>query len=237
MTQQTKARLEKAEATLLLLIRTYLQRVSSRLSAVELVDLTKAAIALLASEKIDSQVIGSNLSLPERKHLLSIALQTFATRLSQPIPALSDRIPKRIAHLVARLARYQNIMRTNGVKAVFVTLAAHSPENKAQRPSSSTIRAALKKNNVTIARDLATRGYLDDLANILWFERQLQPPSPRATQSEQAIAEQVNQAVANFKARYQSLAVVTQPRWDTDLSISSPFLTPNQPETTDNDCP
>ena len=217
--------LKKAEEALILLIRTYLQRVSSKLSATEFVELAKAAVTLLDKDQ-------SNLSFPERKRLLYIALQTFGTQLSQPIPALGEQIPKRIAKLLARLVRYQKIIRTGGLEATLMTLAA---QTLTQRLSPDMIRTALKNSAVTITPELATQDGLDDLASALFFKLQLQTPSPRATKSEQDIAEQLDLAIAEFKAKYQPLTEVTQPQWDNDLSVSSSLFTPSNFATARND--
>lgn len=226
--QEAKERLTTAEETLILLIRTYLQRVSSKLSATEFVEMAKAAVALVAKDQ-------SNLSFPESKRLLYIALQTFGNQLSQPIPALGEQIPKRTAKLLARLVRYQKIIRTGGLEATLMTLAAQTLDSTAQRLSPDLIRSALKNSTVTIPLELDTQDGLDDLASALFFKLQLQTPSPRATKSEQEIAEQLNQAIAEFKTKYQPLTDVTQPQWDNDLSVSSPFFIPSNFETARND--
>ena len=219
--QKAKERLTDAEETLVLLIRNYLQRVSSKLSATEFVDLTKAAIALLNSEQTEPKF-----SLPESKRLLYFALQTFRHQLSQPIPAIGTKIPKRLARLVARLARYQKITRTDGVQAVLAALVNQTLENTAQQLSPSLIRTALKNSKVAIAPDLDANESLDDIASALLFTMQFQTSATPTTKSEQEIAEQLNQAIADFKTKYQPLADVTQPQWDSDLSVSSPFFAP-----------
>ena len=216
-------RLRIAEETLLLLIRTYLQRVSSKLSAAEFVELTKVAIALLHTEQ--------NLSLAESRRLLYIALQTFGAQLSQPIPALGEKIPKRIARLVVRLVRYQKIVRTHGLKAVLLTLASQTLEDTT-RLTPNVIRDVLKRRHIALAPKLNTQESLEDLANVLPFTLQLQTASPRSTKSEQEIAEQIEQAVAEFKAKYRP---VTQPRWDSELSVSSPLFTPSNFEVASGD--
>ncbi|MEL7507179.1 MAG: hypothetical protein AAFN42_07580 [Cyanobacteria bacterium J06554_1] len=226
--QKAKERLTTAEETLILLIRTYLQRVSSKLSATEFVEMAKAAVALVAKDQ-------SNLSFPESKRLLYIALQTFGNRLSQPIPALGEQIPKRIAKPLVRLVRYQKIIRTGGLEAALMTLAAQSLNSTAQCLSPDLIRTALENSPITIAPELATQDGLDDLASALFFKLQLQTPSPRAVKSEQEIAEQLSRAIAEFKAKYQPLTDVTQPQWDNDLSVSSPFFTSSNFETAHND--
>ncbi|MEM7795385.1 MAG: hypothetical protein AAF579_13175 [Cyanobacteria bacterium P01_C01_bin.118] len=222
--QKAKERLTDAEETLIRLIRTYLQRVSSKLSATEFVELTKAAVALLAKDP-------SNLSFPESKRLLYIALQTFGTQLSQPIPALGEQIPKRIAQLLARLIRHQKIIRTDGLADTLIMLAAPTI---AQRLSPDMIRTALENSPITIVPELDTQEGLEDLTSALFFKLQLQMPSLRATKSEQEIAEQLNQAIAEFKTKYQPLTDVTQPQWDNDLSISSSFFTASNFETASN---
>ena len=226
--RQAKNRLTETEETLILLIRTYLQRVSSKLSATEFVELAKAAVTLLDKDQ-------SNLSFPERKRLLYIALQTFGTQLSQPIPALGEQVPKPIAKLLARLVRYQKIIRTGGLEAALMTLVAQTLDRTAQRLSPDMIRTALKNSTVTITPELDTQDDLDDLASALFFKIQLQTSSPKATKSEQEIAEQLDQAIAEFKAKYQPLTDVTQPQWDNDLSVSSSFFTPSNFATARND--
>ncbi len=233
--QTAKERLTDTEETLILLIRTYLQRVSAKLSAIEFIELTKAAIALLDHSSPDPKQPAPQLSLPERKRLLYIAVQTFSNQLSQPIPVIGETVPKPIARLLARLVRHQKIIRTDGVKAVFAKLVAQTLAAKVPGLSLSLIRTALKNDHITIAPDLDTQDGLDDFARVLWFETQLQMPSPKGMKSAKAIAEQVNQAIADFKARYQPLADVTQPRWDNELSVSSPFFTPSNLEITSNE--
>ncbi len=223
--RQAKNRLTETEETLILLIRTYLQRVSSKLSATEFVELAKAAVTLLDKDQ-------SNLSFPERKRLLYIALQTFGTQLSQPIPALGEQVPKPIAKLLARLVRYQKIIRTGGLETTLMTLVA---QTLTLRLSPDMIRTALKNSTVTITPELKTQDDLDDLASALFFKIQLQKPSSIATKSEQEIAEQLDQAIAEFKAKYQPLTDVTQPQWDNDLSVSSSFFTPSNFATARND--
>ena len=223
--QKAKERLIDAEETLLLLIRTYLQRVSSKLSATEFVELAKAAVALLDKAQ-------ANLSYPERKRLLYIALQTFGTQLSQPIPALGEQIPQQIAKRLARLTRYQKIIRTEGLDVALMPLAV---QTLAHRLSPDLIRTALENSPITIAPELDTQEGLDDLTKALFFKLQLQTLSPRATKSEQEIAEQLNSAIAEFKTKYQPLTDVTHPQWDNDLSVSSPFFTPSNFATASND--
>ncbi len=225
--QKAKERLTQTEETLILLLRTYLQRVSSKLSAVEFVELTKAAIALLHTEQ--------KLSLPEGKRLFYIALQTFGTQRSQPIPALGEKIPKPIARLVARLVRYQKIIRTDDIKAVLLTLASQTLENTAQRLTPDVVRNALKHNPIALAPTLNTQDGLEDLASALFFTLQLQTPSAKATQSEQEIAKQIEQAVAEFKARYRPAEDLMQPRRDSELSVSSSFFTSSNFETASKD--
>lgn len=228
--QKAKARLTEAEETLVLLIRSYLQRVSSKLSAAEFVELTKAAIALLNSDPTDPKF-----SLPESKRLLYFALQTFHNQLSQPIPSIGTTPPERIVRLLARLARYQKIMRIDGVKAVLVTLVTQTLKNTAQQLSPGIIRTALKNSKVAIAPDLDANESLDDIAKALMFTVQLQTSATPKTKSEQEIAAQLSQAVADFKTKYRPLADVTQPQWDNDLSVSSPFFVPSNFETASND--
>ena len=223
--QQTKTRLDDAEATLILLIRTYLQRVSSKLSAAEFVDLTKVAIALLHSYQ--------KLSLPESKRLLYIALQTFGGQLSQPIPTLGEKIPKNIARLVIQLVRYQKIMRDERIKAVLQALASQTLESPAQRLTPNTICEALKHSD--IAPKFTTQDGLKALANVLFLTLQLQTPISKTTKSEQEIAEQIDQAVTKFRARYRPIENVLQPRWNNELSISSPFFTPSNFEGANSD--
>ena len=76
---------------------------------------------------------------------------------------------------------------------------------------------------------------LDDIAKALLFTVQLQTSATPKTKSEQEIAAQLSQAVADFKTKYQPLADVTQPQWDNDLSVSSPFFVPSNFETASND--
>ncbi|MEM1242746.1 MAG: hypothetical protein AAGI45_23190 [Cyanobacteria bacterium P01_H01_bin.26] len=228
--QKAKERLTEAEETLVLLIRSYLQRVSSKLSAAEFVDLTKAAIAFLNSDQS-----GPKISLPEGKRLLYFALRTFHNQLSQPIPPIGTTPPERIARLLARLARYQKIMGIGGVKAVLVTLVTQTLKNASQPLSPGLIRTALKNSRVAIAPDLTANESLDDIANALLFTIQLQTSATPTTKSEQEIAEQLSQAIADFKTRYRPPADVTQPRWDNDLSVSSPFFTPSNFETASDD--
>ncbi|MBX2865358.1 MAG: hypothetical protein KTR27_17545 [Leptolyngbyaceae cyanobacterium MAG.088] len=225
-----KERLTKAEETLVLLIRTYLQRVSSKLTATEFVEMAKATVALL-----DQDPSGPSLSVPERKQLLDTALQTFGTQLSQPIPALGEQIPKRIAKPLARLVRYQKIIRTEGLDATLMTLATQTLENIAQPLTPETLRTTLENSKITIPPELTTQDSLDDLAKALCFKLQLRTPSPNATKSDQEIAAQLNQTIVEFKIKYQPLTDVTQPKWDSDLSVSSPFFTPSNFETAGND--
>ena len=239
--QTAKERLTDAEETLLLLVRTYLQRVSSKLSAAEFVEMAKAAIALLDGAPLlegDPPIEGDppSLSFPERKRLLYIVLQTFGAQLSQPIPALGQQIPQHISTLLARLTRYQKIIRTEGLDAVLMTLATQTLENTVQRLSPDRVRTALENSTVTIAPELATEAGLDDLTKALFFTVQLQTLSPtRATKSEQEIAEQLNQAIAEFKTQYQPLTDITQGEWDNDLSVSSSLFTPSNFATAGND--
>ncbi|MEO1181777.1 MAG: hypothetical protein AAFX51_13205, partial [Cyanobacteria bacterium J06636_28] len=133
------------------------------------------------------------------------------------------------------LVRYQKIIRTGGLEAALMTLAAQSLNSTAQCLSPDLIRTALENSPITIAPELATQDGLDDLASALFFKLQLQTPSPRAVKSEQEIAEQLSRAIAEFKAKYQPLTDVTQPQWDNDLSISSPFFTSSNFATARND--
>lgn len=214
------------EETLILLLRTYLQRVSSKLSAAEFVELTKAAIAFLNTDQPESD-------LSESKRLLYVALQTFGTQLSQPIPPLGEKIPKKIASLMTRLVRYQQIIAAAGVRAILTRLAAQSPDNQAQQLTPSSICTVLEENNVRIDTDI--KAGLDDLVSVLLLERQLQTYLSAATQSEQAIVKQVNQAIAEFKAKYQSPAQLIQPQWNSELSVSSSWFNPDNFETAGND--
>lgn len=232
--QTAKERLTDAEETLLLLIRAYLQRVTSKLSAAEFVEMAKAAIVLLdRGPLLDGEP--SSLSFPERKRLLYIVLQTFSVQLSQPIPVLGEQVPQRIASLLPRLTRYQKIIRTEGLDAVLMTLATQTLENTIQHLSSDLVRTALENSKITLAPELATEAGLDDLTKALFFTLQLQTLSPRATKSEQEVAEQLNQAIAEFKAQYQPLTDITQGQWDNDLSVSSSLFTPRNFATAGND--
>lgn len=217
---QAKARLTNAEERLSLLIRTYLQRVSAKLSAVEFVELVKAAIALL-----DHDQPTQHLSPPENKHLLYNALRSFGTQLSQPIPTFGQTIPKQIDNLIPRLARHQNLMATDGLKATLMSLVTQTLKNKAQQLTSSVIRTALKNSKITITPVLDTQDSLEDLTMVLRFESQLQAPT--ITQSEQAIAEQMELVITAFKTQYQPPDLLTQSQWDSELSISSPFFNPD----------
>ncbi|MFG6093946.1 hypothetical protein SPB21_01770 [Leptothoe sp. ISB3NOV94-8A] len=227
---QVKARLDDAAKTLIFLIRTYLQRISSKLSALDFVNLTKAAIAILNNAQPEPK-----LSLPEKKRLLYIALQTFGTQLSQPIPPLGTKIPTQITALVTQLVQHQKIMLTDGVKAFCANFIAQLPNNQSHPPSVRFIRTALRNSNVKISKTLDTQENLYALASILFFEKQLQIQSPKAPKSEQEIIHQINQAIAQFRANYQSLAQISQPQWDNELSVSSQLFTANNFETADQD--
>lgn len=217
---QAKARLDNTEATLILLIRTYLQRVSSKLSATAFIDLTQAAVALLGTER-------PILSLAEAQRLIYITLKTFDKQLSQPIPALGAQLPKPIDRLLARLVRYQKIARTEGLETAVIPLAA------AQQLSPDMIRTALASSTVTLGLDLDTQDGLDDLARIVCFK--LQVTSASSTQSAKEIAAQLTQAIAEFQT--EDAGDITRPVWDDDLSVSSLFFTPDNFATASNDFP
>ncbi|NEQ53875.1 MAG: hypothetical protein F6K11_27715, partial [Leptolyngbya sp. SIO3F4] len=222
-----KERLDEQEETLILFVRTYLQRVTSKLSAAEFIDMLQTAITLLGQESLVSK-----LSLPEARRLLYIALQTFGKQLSQPIPPLGEQIPERIAKLIVRLVRYQKIMRTSGMQKTLATLVT---QTIAQQLSPETLRTVLKNSKITITPELDTQEGLEDLARALFFKVQLQTTSSITTKSKQDIADQLSQAIIDFKTKYQPLADITQPKWGDELSISSPFFTPSNFETASND--
>lgn len=228
--QKAKARLAETEETVILLIRTYLQRVSSKLTATEFVEMAKAAVALL-----DTHQSGPRFSLPESKRLLYIVLKTFGDQLSQPIPPLGEQLPEQITSLVTRLARYQKIIRTDGLEAVLMTLATQTLKNVAQRLSPTMVRNALQNSRVTIVPEFDNQDSLEDLASAMVLKVRLQTVSSNTTKSKQEIAEQLDQAIAEFKIKYQSLTDVTHPKWDNDLSVSSPFFTPSNFATASND--
>ncbi|MEM9482174.1 MAG: hypothetical protein AAGA83_00630 [Cyanobacteria bacterium P01_F01_bin.116] len=241
--QKAKNRLIKTEETLVLLIRTYLQRVSSKLSAKEFVEIVKAAIALLDKDQSESRF-----SLPEGKRLLYVVLQTFGTQLSQPIPSLGEQIPERLIRLIARLANYHKIIFTGGIEATLMALATQAlveKENTSQRFTPEMLHTVLGKSALTIAPEVLTPDDLDDLTSVIFFKLQLQSSSPKATKSDQEIEEQLNQAIIDFKTKHQktkhqktkhqSLKSLTQPKWDNDLSVSSPFFTSRNFETARND--
>lgn len=216
--QQAKKRLEHTEATLILLIRTYLQRVSSKLSATEFVDLTQTAVALLEP------------SLGEAQHLIYIALKTFGQQRSQPIPPLGQRLPNVIDRLLARLVRYQKIIRTENIETVVMplTTAPLSPDR---------IYTALSNSAVILPPELDTQDGIDDLARIVRFKLQFKTVSARSRRSATAIAAQLTQAIAEFQAHYSPESKVAQPIWDNDLSVSSLFFTPDNFATAGNDFP
>ncbi|MEM7062126.1 MAG: hypothetical protein AAF572_03060 [Cyanobacteria bacterium P01_B01_bin.77] len=218
--QQAKERLDTTEATLILLIRTYLQRISSKLSATEFIDLTQAAVALLGQER-------PRLRLAEAQRLIYITLKTFDKQLSQPIPTLGERLPKPIDRLLARLVRHQKIIRTQGLETVVMPLAA------VQQLSPDMIRTALANSAVTLAPDLDTQDGLNDLAHIVRFK--LQVTSARSTKSAKEIAIQLTQAISEFQS--EDSGDITRPAWDDDLSVSSLFFTPDNFATTSNDVP
>ena len=222
--QQAKTRLASLEAMLILRIRTYLQRVSSKLAAAEFVMLTKAAVALLADEHPEL-----NVSLVERKHLLFAALRTFGTQLSQPIPGLGEQIPRGVARFVTRLVRYQKIMGMDGVSAVCAQLV--SPTSRSQHLSPGLIRHLFKGHNIIVEPDLETQDGLEDLTKVLLFERQLQTPS--VAKLELVIAQQIEQAIAEFKAK-STIAEITHPLWDQELSVSSVLFNPDTFATANN---
>ena len=193
------------EETLMLILRTYLQRISARLSAAEFVDLVKAAIALLTPRPDQT-------SLDERHQLFCKALQTFDGQFSQPIPTFGHRTSAAVDQWVNRLARYQQLIATDGLQAALSTLT-DSP------PGPHDIRTALEACNVAIAPQLDTPESFQDLAQILQFEREfsLSSPAPDFT-------DQVQQAIAKFKANYRPAVDVTQPQWDGELSVKSAFF-------------
>lgn len=223
--QRAKERLFETKETLTLLIRTYLQRVSSRLSAKEFVDLVQIAIVLLDKEQPES-----GLSLPERKRLLYIALKTFGNKLSQPIPALGKSLPKAITKLLAELIECQRVIGTNIMETTLQTLITQTQGDRKKLWSHSVIRTAFLENGNAIA-PLHKQDTLDTLTNVLLFKLQLQTPSAEVIKSEQAIAAQVNQAISDFKANYQPLTDITQSQWDNELSISSALFTSDNFET------
>ncbi|ESA36912.1 hypothetical protein N836_04955 [Leptolyngbya sp. Heron Island J] len=226
--QQAKTRLASLEARLILRIRTYLQRVSSKLSAMEFVVLTKAAVALLEDARPEL-----NVSLVERKHLLYVVLRTFGTQLSQPIPVLGEQVPKGVTRFVARLVRYQKIMRTDGVSAVCAQLVSLSPENRLQHLSPDVIRHVFKAHNIIVEPALDSQDSLGDFIKALLFESQLQTPS--AAKSELAIAQQIKQAITEFRAKYHAITEITQPQWEDELSVSSVFFTSGSFATASNE--
>ena len=226
--QTARERLAAPAATLLLLVRTYLQRVSSKLSADEFVDLIQAAIALLAKEQA-----GPTFSLAEGKRLLYIALQTFGTQLSQPIPSLGEQLPESIVRLVMRLTRYQAIIGIAGPKADLVRLVNNRLKNTTRPLSPGLIHAALSNSTSELTR--FDQAELDDLSSILLFKVQLQASSPVVTESDQEIAEQLHQAIHEFQTKYRALPDITQPRWDDELSVSSPWFNSNNFETASSD--
>lgn len=224
--QKAKERLTDATATLILLIRTYLQRVSSKLSATEFVELLTTAIALLGDNHQSAKF-----SLPESKRLLYIALQTFGNQLSQPIPTLGESIPEPIAVLLARLVRCQKIIHASGFKSV---LTDQAQRTHPLRLSTQAIRNAFVAHNIVIAGELNTNDGLDDVASTLLLTMQLQTTVTPTHKSEAEIAEQLNQAITEFKASYQPLIDLTQPCWDDALSVSSPLFTASNFATTGN---
>ncbi|MEA5465857.1 hypothetical protein [Leptothoe sp. PORK10 BA2] len=217
--QKARDRLIETEETLILLISTYLQQVSPKLPATEFVEMAQAAVALLHNEQ-------SKLSFPESKQLLYLALQTFSNRLSKPIPTLGEQIPKRIVPLLARLVQYHKIIRTDGLEAALIPLAVQTLQKTVQRLNPEMIRTALANSRVTLAPELNTQEGLNDLSKALFFKLQFQTLSSRATKSEQETAEQLNQAITEFKTKYQPLTDITKPKWDDDLSVSSSFFIP-----------
>lgn len=227
--REAKERLDKPKKALIIIIRTYLQRVSSKLSAAEFIEMTKVAIALL-----DQAQSGARFSLAEGERLLYSVLQTFGTQLSQPIPALGERRPQRLMQLVTQLAKYQKIIRSSGLETALLDLVNQTLKQTAQQLSPELIRTVLKNGTVIIAPEFDSQAGLDELAHALFFKIQLQLSSPRPAKTDQAIAEQLDQAVADFNAKYRPLGI-TQPTWDDELSVSSTLFAPGNFETAHND--
>ena len=137
---------------------------------------------------------------------------------------MGEKLPELIVKLVNRLARYQEIVQTDGLEATLLALVTQT--NTAEQLSRDGVRAVLQRSQVAISLDLDSQGDLiEDLASVLFFKLQLQRPSAPD------IAKQVSDAIAEFKANYQLPADITQPRWDNELSVSSPFFTPENLET------
>lgn len=216
----TKDYLTELEETLIVLIRTYLQRVTSNLSAQEFVDMAQAAVVL-----VDAELSTTPLSLSERKALLRAVLQAFGEQLSQPIPSLVAQIPEPILALIKRLIEYQKIMHRDGVEADLNSLLTKLLKDNVHSLSPVNICTALEDSNLINLPELKSQDSLNDLVNILCFKAQLQvETSSKATEADPRIKNHIEQAIANFKAKYQPLIDVTQPMWDDDLSISSPLF-------------
>lgn len=215
--QRAKGRLTKAEKTLVAFVRTYLQRISSKLSAQEFTAMVQAAVVLL-----DKEQPGHVLSLPERKYLLCHALETFGDHLSQPIPAIGERIDQPVKRLITRLVRYQRLSRVDGVKAAVDTIAQQFVGKPAQALSPELILAQLDHSEMVQGAHEA----LAELAEVVCFQLQLSPAT--ATHIDPKIKAQVNQTIVAFQAKYRPWVVdVAKPVWDGELSVGSSLFRAN----------
>lgn len=176
--------------------------------------MVKAAVVLL-----DSEPSIRKHSFSERNYLLCVALQTFGTTLSQPIPSIGEEVPKPIADLIARLIRYRQIVQAPTVETALNDLVVQFLKRNIRPLELGAIRTALQTNS-----SISDIGDLDDLAKILFFKIQLEAVSSTSNQTAQKIKKRIDQAVADFKAKYQPWPDITQPVWDGDLSVSSPLF-------------
>ncbi|MEO0867025.1 MAG: hypothetical protein AAFY17_01010 [Cyanobacteria bacterium J06642_11] len=188
-----KQRLTELEEKLVILIRTYLQRVSSKLSPQAFVAVAEAAVALLHPPTAE---------YAERKWLLNSALQQFGPDLSQPIPPIGSTVPQPFSDLIVRIIQYQKIVSIEGVATSLSTLINQLLAT--QSLNLESICAAIENSELMQLPELESQASRNDLANILLFKAQLQTDSSsKPIRTKADINDQIQQAVVDFKANHR----------------------------------
>ncbi|NEP17165.1 MAG: hypothetical protein F6J97_09685 [Leptolyngbya sp. SIO4C1] len=202
---EVRSWLQTQQNNLLNGLTAYVQQFSPAVA--DLTDIAGTLIAILNDGRT---------TIPEGRWLLQTVLQQFD--LAQ---AVQTWVPPEWFAIAQRVFQYRQ---NAGFEATVFAVAQAYLQKFQSLLTPQLIEHILKEGSLTIDPQELLDGNLDALANTLFFKIQLLEASPPVTKTDEAIAEQVHEAVQRFHDRSSAAVDLSVPVSTGDLSVGSPWI-------------